>query len=99
MADADSAVPPTVEVKPPVAEADQPAVEAEALLTDVQTFPVPYPRDNYLCPQCETEIPTRKQQRLNIPAKYEHELNQVFKCPFCNFIFSPRRAEGSIFRR
>ena len=51
----------------------------------------------YLCPACETAIPTRRQIRLNKPAKYEALLNDLQKCPFCNFIFS-WRSEATVLR-
>lgn len=59
----------------------------------------PWPFDEFTCPACERGIPTRKQIRMAMPAKYEHMLNQCFKCPWCNFIFSPRRPDGVLIRR
>ena len=50
----------------------------------------PYPEVEYRCPACERSIPTRKQIRLAKPAKYDHLLNDVLKCPWCNFLFAPK---------
>lgn len=52
--------------------------------------PVPYPGPEYVCPNCERKIPTRKQQNMAKPAKYAHALNDVMKCCWCSFIFSYR---------
>lgn len=65
--------------------------EALALLEEAREVPVPYQGSDYVCPSCEQPIPTRKQIRMAKPAKYEHALHDVLKCPWCNFIFSPRQ--------
>lgn len=59
---------------------------------------VPYPKRNYQCPECTKDIATRAQIRLAKPAQHEHELNDVLKCPYCNFIFSPRRRIADVLR-
>jgi hypothetical protein len=61
-----------------------------ALLDRVREVQIPYSGDEYVCPSCSLSIPTRKQIRLSKPARWEQALNDVFKCPFCNYIFSPR---------
>lgn len=61
-----------------------------AMREDVRQVAVPFPRAQYQCPSCEAEIPTRKQIRLAKPAKFESELNDILKCPYCAFIFSPK---------
>lgn len=62
-----------------------------ALLDRARTTPIPSGGGSeYVCPMCEQSIPTRKQIRLAKPKKYETVLNDVFKCPFDNFIFSPK---------
>jgi hypothetical protein len=61
-----------------------------ALLEEAREVPVPYSGSEYVCPSCEQAIPTRKQIRLSKPALWERALNDVFKCPYCNFVFSPR---------
>jgi DNA-directed RNA polymerase subunit RPC12/RpoP len=60
------------------------------LLEEVREVPVPFNGSEYICPACEQSIPTRKQIRLSKPARWEGALNDVFKCPYCNFLFSPR---------
>jgi hypothetical protein len=62
------------------------------LLEEAREVPIPFNGNEYICPapDCGRPIPTRKQQRLSKPARYEQSLNDVFKCPWCNFIFSPR---------
>lgn len=60
------------------------------LLSDARHADTPIRGSEYVCPSCENPIPTRKQIRLAKPAKYEDALNDVLKCPTCNFIFSPR---------
>jgi hypothetical protein len=60
------------------------------LAEEARIVPVPTSGNEYVCPNCERPIPTRKQVRLAKPAKYEGVLNDVFKCPFDNFIFSPK---------
>lgn len=45
---------------------------------------------DYLCPQCERLIPTRKQRLYAKPAKFAHVLNDIIRCPHCEFIFSPK---------
>jgi hypothetical protein len=58
---------------------------------DAREVPIPFGGGSeYTCPSCEQTIPTRKQIRLAKPAKFEHLLNDILKCPFCNFLFSPR---------
>lgn len=67
------------------------APESElALLEDARIIPVPFEGDQYTCPSCERSIPTRMQIRMAKPARYETVLNDILKCPFCKFIFSPR---------
>jgi protein-disulfide isomerase len=60
---------------------------------------LPYPEPEYRCPACERSIPTRKQIRMAKPAKYDHVLNDVLKCPWCNFIFSPRVTAAVVLSR
>jgi len=65
---------------------------SELVLVDgVREIAVPFAGSEYVCPECEASIPTRKQIRMAKPTKYEGQLNDVMKCPFCNFIFSPRQ--------
>lgn len=59
-------------------------------LEGAHQVPVTASGNEYRCPACENPIPTRKQIRLSKPAKYEGALNDIFKCPTCNFLFSPR---------
>jgi hypothetical protein len=61
-----------------------------SLNEDVEEISVPYNGQEYVCPNCEQSIPTRRQQYLARPAKYAHILNDVQKCPFCSFVFSYR---------
>lgn len=61
-----------------------------ALLDEAKVITVPFQGDEYVCPSCEKPIPTRKQIRLAKPARYEEGLNDILKCPYCNFIFSPK---------
>lgn len=61
-----------------------------ALLEEVREVPVPYNGHEYVCPSCEQPIPTRKQIRLSKPARWENSLNDVFRCCFCGFVFSPK---------
>jgi hypothetical protein len=72
--------------------AKQPEVTATELHLDdsAREVAVPYAGSEYLCPNCEQHIPTRKQINLSRPAKYAHVLNEIMKCPFCMFIFSYR---------
>lgn len=63
----------------------------ELRLVDGATeVPVPYPGPDYICPNCERPIPTRKQQNMAKPAKFAYSLNDVMKCCWCSFIFSYR---------
>lgn len=92
-----------MDVHPPVdpatiAPEEVPGVEV-SILDDIQQVATPYPRDEYVCPECEKPIPTQMQRRLNVPAKYEHELNQCFRCPFCRFVFSPKSGTITLIRR
>lgn len=73
-----------------VAIDDQDRAESTSLLEEAREVPVPYQGSDYICPSCEQPIPTRKQIRMAKPPRWEHALNQIFKCPYCNFIFSPR---------
>lgn len=72
---------------------------SELVLADqARRVQVPYGGGSeYVCPNCERAIPTRKQIRLAKPAKHEHVLNDVLRCPFCQFIFSPR-SEATVLR-
>ena len=45
---------------------------------------------DYMCPQCERLIPTRKQRMLAKPAKFTAVLNDILVCPHCQFYFSPK---------
>ena len=68
-----------------------PASELRFLDEGAREVPIPFGGGaEYTCPACEQGIPTRRQIRMAKPAKYEHVLNDLFKCPFCNFIFSPK---------
>lgn len=49
---------------------------------------MPYIGEQYICPNCEKEIPTRKQRNMAKPAKYAHLLADVQRCPFCSFTFA-----------
>lgn len=70
---------------------NEPVTTTELHLDDrAVEISVPYMGVEYRCPSCETSIPTRKQNPMAKPAKYAHMLNDVMKCPFCNFIFSYR---------
>ena len=60
------------------------------LLEEAREVPVPFTGSEYVCPSCDRAIPTRKQIRLSKPARWEQSLNDIFKCPWCNFVFSPR---------
>lgn len=66
------------------------------LLERARDVPLPYNGDEYVCPSCGLSIPTRKQIRLSKPARWEQALNDVFKCPFCNYIFSPKAATAHV---
>lgn len=67
------------------------APESElALLEDARIIPVPFDGIEYTCPDCERKIPTRIQIRMAKPARFESALNDILKCPYCKFIFSPR---------
>lgn len=61
-----------------------------AVLADARIAEVPIRGSEYVCPSCEKEIPLRRQIRLAKPPKYEDALNDVLKCPWCNFLFSPK---------
>lgn len=80
-------------VSPPAAAIDV------SILDDIQQVATPYPRPDYICPACEKPIPTHMQRRMNVPAKYEHELNQCFRCPFCRFVFSPKVGTVTLIKR
>lgn len=58
------------------------------LLEQVRDVPIPFPKKDYLCPSCEQPIPTRRQIRFGKPPRFEHLLNDVQKCPWCNYLFS-----------
>lgn len=88
--------------RPAETDPEPPGGAAPGLMLDPPAWePVdtPWPFDEFICPACERDIPTRRQIRMAIPTKYEHVLNQVLKCPWCNFIFSPRRVEAKALRR
>ena len=73
---------------------------SEISLGDDRARRVPIPHDGgieYLCPSCESRIPTRRQIRLSKPLKYETQLVDLQKCPFCNFIFG-WRTEATVVR-
>lgn len=62
-----------------------------ALSEDVRIEPVPQGgRLEYFCPNCERDIPTRLQRRRSKPAKFETQLNDIFQCPYCSYLFSPK---------
>jgi hypothetical protein len=67
-----------------------PASEVSLIDDRARQVPVPSGSSEYQCPSCEEHIPTRRQIRMAKPANWETRLNDVLKCPFCNFIFSPR---------
>jgi hypothetical protein len=71
-------------------EPGSPSSELGFIDEAARDVPVPYGSAEYKCPSCEQSIPTRKQIRLAKPAKYEHALNDILKCPYCFFLFSPR---------
>jgi len=91
------------EVPEAVQPAEAPTGVEEASTLDLnetaRRITFPYPEREYRCPACERSIPTRKQQRLAKPAAYDHLLNDVFKCPWCSFIFSPRRESATVLQR
>ena len=70
----------------------QGAPASELSLADdrARRVPIPQGHSEYTCPSCEASIPTRRQIRMAKPANWETRLHDVLKCPFCNFIFSPR---------
>lgn len=74
------------------AHLDERTIDAGKLIKaeNAREISIPYPGDEYTCPNCEAMIPTRKQRTLSKPAKYSHMLNDVMKCPFCSFVFSYR---------
>ena len=84
-------------VLPPRPFEPEPEPESGVIFGDHVVLPWGF--DEFTCPSCERTIPTRKQIRMAVPAKWEHLLNQCFKCPYCNFIWSPRRIEAQVFRK
>ncbi len=90
-------VPP--EIVPPEALAAHEPASSLDLHEDAVRVTLAYPEQEYRCPACERSIPTRKQIRLAKPAKYDHLLNDVHKCPWCNFIFSPKVTTATLLTR
>lgn len=73
-------------------------VEEIGRIVETTRHTVPYPRRTYQCPECLKDIPTRAQIRLAKPAQHEHELADVMKCPYCNFIFAPKPMTATVLR-
>lgn len=46
----------------------------------------------YVCPACESVIPTRQLITLAKPLKYQHLLADILRCCWCNFYFCYTRA-------
>ena len=67
-----------------------PASELRLADDRAREVPIPHGAAEYTCPACEVPIPTRRQIRMAKPAKFETQLHDILKCPFCNFIFSPK---------
>lgn len=67
-------------------------------LVEATRITIPYPTKEYICPECKRSIPTRKQIRLAKPAQYAHTLNDVLKCPYCTFLFSPKPTQATVLR-
>lgn len=67
-------------------------IPAEQLIKaqNARQINVPYTGDEYVCPNCERTIPTRKQRNMAKPSKFAHLLNDVQRCPWCSFAFSYR---------
>ncbi len=80
------------------AKEGQPTSEIGLADEHARRVPIPYGGGSeYTCPSCESAIPTRRQIRLAKPAAWETRLNDILKCPFCNFLFSPR-SEATVMR-
>lgn len=60
------------------------------------SVPVPWHGTNYVCPNCEYEIPTRRLRSKTRPPKYAHALNAIFQCPECRWYFSPKSQATAI---
>ena len=46
--------------------------------------------NEYVCPNCERPIPNRRLVYLAKPPQHAHLLNDILKCPWCRFCWSPR---------
>lgn len=57
-------------------------------MTADQKATPPLSGNRYVCPNCELVIPTRALWTLAKPPRYAHLLNDIIKCPNCNFMFS-----------
>jgi DNA-directed RNA polymerase subunit RPC12/RpoP len=81
----------------PIADSEVDVEEIGRLFESTRVT-IPYPSRLYECPECKREIPTRAQIRLAKPARHEHELNDVLKCPYCSILFSPKANIATVLR-
>lgn len=77
----------------------QEIVASELTLAEgATTVAVPYTGGSeYVCPNCEQKIPNRRLVYLSKPPKFANALNDIVKCCWCRFHFSPR-SEATILR-
>lgn len=57
-------------------------------MTTEQELEPPLSGNRYVCPNCCKAIPTRQLVTLAKPPRFQHLLNDIIKCPHCNFMFS-----------
>lgn len=68
-------------------------VEALESVEGAVQVTVPFGGGNdYVCPNCQRLLPPRRTMFLSKPPMYVHVLNDVIKCSWCKFIFSPKQA-------
>lgn len=60
--------------------------------------PVPWNGNEWLCPNCEKNIPPLRTVFLGKPPKYAAYLHDVVKCCWCKFAFAPKN-EATVLRR
>lgn len=63
---------------------------------DPDAPPVLFVGNEYVCPNCRAIIPTRKIVLMAKPPRFAHLLNDVIRCCYCNFIWSPDPMRTSI---
>jgi len=75
-----------------VAGASDPGIATSNLRLrhDAREVSVPHVGVNWVCPNCEAEIPPAQILVTGKPARYEHLLNTIYRCPHCRFLFSYR---------